>query len=144
MSAKKCKPFSRKHASNAATDPVIEKELRHHASNQRIPCALAIEMAERLGVTTRQIGRTADLMNISVVECQLGLFGYQPEKKIVKAADTSDSDLRSAIIDAAVNQRLPCQNAWEIAGRFKIGLLRVGNICQANQIQIKSCRLGAF
>lgn len=144
MSAKKAKVFSEKHNPNLLPDPLIEKEVSRRSTNQQIPCALAFEIARRLGMTTMEVGQTADLMNISVVKCQLGLFGYKPDKKIIKAEDTSNRALKDAIIESAENNRLSCERAWQIAGQFNIDKLVVGNVSQANGIQIKSCQLGAF
>ena len=144
MSTKKGKTFSEKHDPNLLPDPVIEKEMRKRAIKQTIPCALALEIARDLSMTTMEVGQTADLMNISVEKCQLGLFGYQPEKKIIKAEDTSNLSLKGAIIESAENNRLSCERAWQIAGQFNVNKLVVGNVSQANGIQIKSCQLGAF
>jgi len=144
MSAKKGKSFSEKHSSNLHPDPIIEKEMKKRDANQEIACVLGIEIAKELGMTPMEVGRTADLMNISVVKCQLGLFGYKPEKKIVKAEDTSNRSLKDAIIGSAENNRLSCEKAWQIAGQFSISKLKVSNVSQANGIKIKSCQLGAF
>lgn len=144
MSTKKGKTYSDKHKPNLLADPMIERTMRKRATNQEIPCALAFEIARDLGVTTMEVGQTADLMNIAVVKCQLGLFGYQPEKKIVKAEDTSNQTLKEAILDSTENNRLSCESAWQIAEQFNINKLAVGNISQANGIQIGKCQLGAF
>jgi hypothetical protein len=144
MSTKKGKAYSEKHSSNLRPDPLIEEEMRKRAATQRIPCAAAFEISRDLGKTTMAVGQTADLLNIAVVECQLGLFGYQPKKKIIKAEDTSNQELKEAIIGSAENNRLSCKKAWQIAAQFNINTLAVGNISQANGIQIKTCQLGAF
>jgi hypothetical protein len=144
MSTKKGKTFSVKHNPNLLPDPRIEREMCKQAINRKIPCALAFEIARVLGMTTMEVGQTADLMNIAVVKCQLGLFGYQPENKIIKAEDTSNRALKEAIVESAENNRLSCESAWQIAKQFNINKLAVGNISQANGIQIKTCQLGAF
>ena len=144
MSTKKGKTYSQKHDQNLLPDPMIEKEMHKRATNQEIPCALAFEIAGDLGMTTMAVGQTADLMNIAVVKCQLGLFGYKPENKIIKAQDTSNQSLKDAIIESAENNRLSCKRAWQIAVQFNINKLVVGNVSQANGIKIKSCQLGAF
>ncbi len=144
MSTKKEKAFSEKHNPNLPPDPMIEREIRNRVTNQEIPCALAFEISRDLGMTTMEVGQTADLMNFAVVKCQLGLFGYQPLKKIITAEDTSNQSLKDAIIESAENNRLSCKRAWQIAEQFNIKKLAVANISQANGIQIKTCQLGAF
>jgi hypothetical protein len=144
MSKRKGKAFSEKHKPNLVPDPLIEREMRRRAPNREIPCALAFEIARDLGMPTMAVGQTADLMNIAVVKCQLGLFGYRPENKVVKAEVTSNQPLKEAILESVGNNRLSCEKAWQIAEQFKINKLTMGNVSQANGIQIKKCQLGAF
>jgi hypothetical protein len=144
MSAKKTRPFSEKHDPDLRPDPGIEKALRKRGAKMEMPCALAFEIAEDLQVKPMEVGRTADLMNIKVVKCQLGLFGYKPEKKIVKAEETSNRALQDAVTGSSENNRLTCEKVWQIGAQFKTGRLTVSNVCQASSIQIKSCQLGAF
>ncbi len=144
MSKRKGKAFSDKHKPNLLPVPLIEREMRKRAANREIPCAVAFKIARDLSMPPMAVGQTADLMNIAVVKCQLGLFGYQPEKKIVKAEDTPNQSLKEAILESAENNRLSCEKAWQIAEQFKINKLAMGNVSQANGIQIKKCQLGAF
>jgi hypothetical protein len=85
MPDKKKKPFSKKHAPDLQPNPVIEKELRKQAENKEIACAMAFEIAGDLSVPIQEVGCTADLMEISLIKCQMGIFGYKPENKIIKA-----------------------------------------------------------
>lgn len=144
MSERKRKPYSQKHDSNLRPDPRIEKEMSKRDAGREISCALAFEIAEGMGVDPEEVGRTADMLDIPLVKCQLGLFGYQPEKKIIKAEDTTNQELRNAVVGSSDNNRLSCKKAWQLADRFNISKLAVGNLCQANRIKIKACRLGAF
>ena len=144
MSEKKRKPYSQKHDPNLRPDPIIEKELKKRYAGREIPCAIAFEIAGCLGVEPEEIGRTADVLDIPLVRCQLGLFGYKPEKKIIKAEDTANQELRNALVGSAADHRLSCAKAWQIADRFHISKQTVGNLCQANGIKIKGCRLGTF
>lgn len=83
-------------------------------------------------------------MNLRLVKCQLGLFGYGSAKKIVEAQAADDEQLADAIREAVVDNRLPCHRAWEIAARFKLPKLRMGGVCEGLGIRIKPCQLGAF
>jgi len=40
----------------------------------RIPCALALETARRLGISPGQMGKLLDFLEIKVRQCQLGCF----------------------------------------------------------------------
>jgi hypothetical protein len=72
------------------------------------------------------------------------LFGYQPEKKIVKPAASLEPELEKTILGGLVNERLPCRTAWEIAEQQGIQKMRVSAACDAMGIKIKPCQLGAF
>ena len=96
------------------------------------------------GVEPQEVGRTADLMDISLMKCQMGIFGFKPNNKIIKAEDTTDQSLKDALIGSVENNRLSCKKAWQIANQFNISKLKVCNVSQANGIQIGGCQLGAF
>jgi len=136
--------LSEKHGPDDRPDPVIEKEIRKRIEDQAIPCAVAFEVARDLKVAPKEVGKTADLLNIHISECQLGLFGYKPKKKIIKAENTTNQDLIQAIETSLKNERLPCAAAWKIADRFHVTKLKVGNVAQANGVKIKYCQLGVF
>lgn len=144
MSAKKKSPYSEKHGPDSRPDPRIEQEIRQRCEKEAISCLRAFEIAERLNVGALEVGRTADLMNIRVVKCQLGLFGYTPENKIVRAEKTSNQALLDAIEESSENNRLTCEQAWKIARQLNIGKRKVSNVSQAAGIKIKNCQLGAF
>jgi len=52
----------------------IRKELLALATNGRIRCADALELARKLGVCPRRVGREADRLGIKITSCQLGCF----------------------------------------------------------------------
>lgn len=52
----------------------LEEALTEKASGGKIPCALAREIAETLGVPYREVGKAADELHIKVVSCELGCF----------------------------------------------------------------------
>lgn len=144
MSGKKTKPYSKKHDPNVSPDPMIEAEMKKRNAKHEISCALAFEIAKGLGVKPKEVGLSADVLNTTIVKCQLGLFGYKPENKIVTDDETSNQALNDAVTGSSENQKLSCEKAWQIAGQFNVSKLSVGNTCQSNGIKIKNCCLGAF
>jgi len=90
------------------------------------------------------VGQAADLVELRLVKCQLGLFGYRPEKKIVKPAASVGPDLEEAILAGLVNERLPCKTAWDISEQLGIQKMKVSAACDAMDVKIKQCQLGAF
>ena len=136
--------YARKHGPSAVVDPVIREALFKCATQGKLPCAVAFDVAKRLGVSPDAIGRTADLMEIPIVKCWLGLFGYRPKKSIVKPAASVGPALEKVILEALVNDRLPCERAWDIAKAFRIHKMKVSAACDALGIKIRPCQLGAF
>ncbi|OQX26639.1 MAG: hypothetical protein BWK80_09465 [Desulfobacteraceae bacterium IS3] len=144
MNISKSKKFTEKHGPGAEPDPVIKEEILKYAKDNELPCALAFQIAKDLSLLPGEVGKTADLMNLRIVKCQLGLFGYKPESKIVAADKDASPELKAAVSEAAIDRRLPCRSAWEIASRFKVRKMTVSSTCEALNIKIKPCQLGAF
>ena len=144
MSKGKTSGFSTKHPSDQQPDPVIKQAIEQKCQKDGLPCAVAFDIARELKVSPAAVGKTADLMNYRLVKCQLGLFGYTPEKKIVRAAKTVDADLKEALQESLVNNRLPCESAWEIAERFQLRKMALSSACETLGIKVKPCQLGAF
>jgi 3-deoxy-D-manno-octulosonic-acid transferase len=124
--------------------PELRDALLKRSSKGQIPCALAFQVADALGVSPVAVGQAADLLALQLVKCQLGLFGYHPEKKIVKPAAFVGADLEEAILTGLANGRLPCKTAWEISEKQGIHKMKVSAACDAMGIKIKPCQLGAF
>ena len=122
----------------------VIKEIQKRIKGNAIACAVVFDIAKLTNVLPDRVGRTADLMNIRLTKCQLGLFGYPPKNKIVKPATDIESELSDAIRNGLVGDRLPCRNAWEIAARFGVPRMTVSGACETLGIKIKPCQLGAF
>jgi hypothetical protein len=125
-------------------DPAIKKRLRDAAGDKGLPCAVAMTLAQDLAVTPELIGRYADALNVRLLKCQLGLFGYSPKKKIVSATPPESEDIETAISEAAADNRLSCRAAWDIADRLNLRKMTVSAACEALAVKITACQLGAF
>ncbi|MCF8082297.1 MAG: hypothetical protein K9M96_04325 [Deltaproteobacteria bacterium] len=136
--------YGKKHPRDSKGDPEIQKVLRERLNKGELPCAVAFQIASDLKVSPREVGRNADLMEMPLAKCQMGLFGYSPEKKIVKAADTVSDALRTALEQRLENGRLPCTQAWQVAKDLGLRKMAVASACEALDIKIASCQLGAF
>ena len=144
MKLQKGESYSKKHGLDATPDLSIKSEISKRVKDEKIPCAVAFEIAEALRVSPKSVGKTADLMNFKLTKCQLGLFGYHPEKKIVKPKDSINEDLEAAISGSLTEGNVSCKRAWEIASRFNIRKMDVSSACETLGIKIKDCQLGAF
>jgi hypothetical protein len=136
--------LSDKHKNDNQPDPAISQEIQMRLRKDALACAVAFDIAGKLGCTPAEVGRTADLLQISLVKCQLGLFGYKPQKKIVDSRMPQEPALGDAIRDGLVDDRLPCKTAWRIAAQFGVPKMTVSSACEALGIKIKPCQLGAF
>ena len=136
--------FAGKHPSSATLDAALAERLRKEIKDGGISCAAAHRVARELARPAAEVGKAIDLMEVRLVRCQLGLFGYAPEKRIVKAAAEWDPDLENDIRAALRDGRLPCAAAWSIARRHGLPRLEVANVCEALGIKVRPCQLGAF
>lgn len=143
MKPGKSKNLTDKHAGKSP-DPKIEAELSLNGIQGELPCAVAFDIATRLNVAPAEVGISCDLLNIKISKCQIGLFGYPPNKKVVTAAKDPVPALKEALLAAQTDNRITCWIAWETAARLKVGKIAVGNACEAMGIKIKECQLGAF
>jgi hypothetical protein len=125
-------------------DPAVKQEIVDKSKNNEIACAVAFQIAKEIEATPADVGKGIDLLDIRLVKCQLGLFGYSPVKKAVKPKSPQSRDLEEAIRMALVEKKLSCRAAWDIAHRFDVPKMAVSAACEALEIKIKPCQLGAF
>ena len=136
--------FSEKHGINPQLDPAVRQKVEEKTKNNEIACAVAFQIAEQLKATPADVGKGIDLLDIRLVKCQLGLFGYSPVKKAVKPKSPQSKDLEEAIRMALMQNKLSCRAAWDIAQQFNLPKMAVSAACEALKIKIKPCQLGAF
>jgi hypothetical protein len=136
--------YSTKHGAGEKPNPEVAKAVTEAADAGKIACAQVFSIASELGVGPSEAGKTVDLLKIRLVKCQLGLFGYAPEKSIVKPAEKVSPELESAIRSRVADERLPCVQAWQIADELNLKKLDVSCAAEALGIKVKPCQLGAF
>ncbi len=136
--------YSAKHSPERKTDPALVQRVTDSADEQKINCGKAHAIAKDLGVSPEEVGFTIDMQEFKISRCQLGLFGYSPEKRIVKPAESVDEALKKEIEKKVKDKRLTCTEAWEVAETMGISKLAVSCACEAMGLKIKKCQLGAF
>ena len=52
----------------------LEMEIQDSLVDGKLPCAVAFSIAKKLEVSTREVGDTANKLDIKVNKCQLGCF----------------------------------------------------------------------
>ncbi len=137
--------YAAKHGKGGGPDEKIATAVRAKLTAGELACAAAERISGDTGTTMAEVGRTADLLEIRIGGCQLGLFGYDaPGGRIVQPAVGVEPALEAAIRGRLSDGRLPCSAAWEIAADRKIPRLNVSSACEALKIKVKPCQLGAF
>jgi hypothetical protein len=136
--------YSKKHPDSRKPVPATADAVQKEAKNGEVPCAVAFRIAGELSVDPGDVGSTMDLLELRIAKCQMGLFGYMPEKSIVRPAEKVERKLEAAIRRSLADGRLPCMAAWKIAKSFKVSKMAVASACEALKIKISDCQLGAF
>ena len=136
--------YAAKHGQGGQPDEKIAAAIRGKALNGELGCAEAEATGAGFGATLAEVGRTMDLLEIRIGRCQLGLFGYDtPGGRIVQPAETVAPELEAKIRGGLADGRLPCRTAWEIAAGLRLPRMKVSSACEALNIRIKPCQLGA-
>ncbi|OGO06983.1 MAG: hypothetical protein A2Y73_00245 [Chloroflexi bacterium RBG_13_56_8] len=118
------------------------------AVDGELACVDAHALAERMGISPREVGRAVNRTETRFSRCQLGLFGYGPKaegksKIILKAAHVPE-DIGAILRARSVDGRIACLAAWEIADQFKYPRLGIANIIEALGLKVTPCQLGCF
>ena len=126
-------------------DAAIADEIRNQEKKGRITCAAAHKIAQQRGCSPKIVGMNIDLLEKRISKCQLGLYGYGANKgKAVDASSPVAQDLEKAIRDAKDGDRITCKAAWDVADRLKLTRIEVACACEALEIKVSTCQLGAF
>ena len=136
--------YSKKHPADKKVNPEIAEAVEAKASENQISCAKAFKIVEEMSIESSEAGFTIDSLEISLTKCQLGLYGYGPERKAIKPMEDVSKGLEDAIQNSLEDGRLKCKSAWEIAENLNITKMDVSSACEALKIKIGSCQLGAF
>ncbi len=126
-------------------DPQIAEAVAAKEKDGRVSCAAAHAIAEKLSVFPSTVGTNIDLLEKRIAGCQLGLFGHGSKlAKKVKPATQVSGELEKAIRQAMENDRITCKAVWQVAEKMGLAKLELAAACEALEIKIKSCQLGAF
>ena len=136
--------YAKKHPADSKVKQGIAQAVKQRASGREISCVSAHKIAADLGVQPDEVGLGIDLLEIRIVKCQLGLYGFRPEKRVVKPAEAVSVTLEETITRSLIEGRLSCTAAWDIAERLGMARMNVSSACEALEIKISSCQLGAF
>jgi len=139
--------YSAKHRSGTTINEQIARMVREKSPGGKIACVTCEKISKELEVEISEVGITADLLEIKIKKCQLGLFGYGKKPnhgKEIQAADSVSDEMKCAIEEAAENGKVTCAALWTIADRLGIKRKEVSAACEALKLKIRECQLGTF
>jgi hypothetical protein len=127
----------------------LSEAIRSRTHKNKLTCASAFGIAKTRGVELLLVGKTADVLQIELDLCQLGLFGYPGHSKGWQSARVAELAVPAGLEEAIRSARdsegeLSCLAAWEAAAKFGIPRMQVGYIADKLGIRIRHCQLGAF
>lgn len=125
-------------------DPDIAGMLQERADQGAITCAAVHSVAGKLSIPPAEAGIQADLLELRLTRCQLGLFGYPPEGKRLNPDFKVPENLAEALKSAAKDGRIPCKVCWETAESLGVSRPDAGSACEKLGLKIKPCQIGAF
>ena len=135
--------YAKKHQ-DVEIDKDIEEKLKKNSEKGNISCPIVHSIANKLSTTPDTIGIQADLLEMRILHCQIGLFGWEPLGKLIdKSIDISEA-LEQELEKTIVDNRITCLGCWDIAKKLKIKKLDVASACEKKGFKIKKCQIGAF
>ena len=136
--------YAAKHAAGTKPAAEITEAVMDKVKDSHITCSAIHKIASELKTTPAEVGMAVDLMEVRLSRCQMGLYGYTPDRRIVKPASEVSPELEEAIRNSLVDGRIKCLSCWNIAKDFGIAKMDVASACETLHIRIFSCQLGAF
>lgn len=138
----------RQTAENFTPKPEVMKAIEERLVDGKMACASAFAIAQAYEVQPAEVGWTANVMEIRLTRCQLGLFGY-PQRQGWHNSNVPDLPVPPGMPEAIEsackdNNTLSCSMAWQIAAQFETSRMLVGYIADKLGVKITSCQIGAF
>jgi hypothetical protein len=147
MTHKDAGKYTAKHPSGKTVNEQVAKMVREKSPGGELACAMAEKISKELDVEISEVGITADLFEIKIKKCQLGLFGYGNKTnhgKDIEAANSVSEEMKCAIEEAAENGEITCAALWKIADRLGTKRKAVSAACETLKKKIRKCQLGTF
>ena len=139
--------YTAKHPSGTTLKEDIAKAIREKSRGGALACAAGENISKKLKVEIAEVGTTADLMEIKIIKCQLGLFGWGEKPnhgKDIQATDSVPLETKTALEKAAENGAVTCAGLWAIADRLGVKRKAVSAACDTLKLKIRGCQLGTF
>ena len=130
---------------NATPDKAIAAKIDATANtDKRIACRAAHEISKELKCLPLKVGQTADLMEVRINRCQLGLFGRSNRAAVEFSEKDVTQEIKAAVESVMSDGKIACDDSWQLADQLNLSRLEMGALCDALDIKVSSCQLGAF
>ena len=144
--------MARQHGNNFSTKHPLGTQVADHISDAlkpcirkgKIACVDVHALAGEINVPAHQVGIAIDLCEARIVACQLGLFGGSSSMDAERPIAPLPTGFEAAIQASLQDNSLTCQQAWQLAQSHGMTRRQVGQFCNALEIKITQCQLGAF
>ncbi len=139
--------YALKHPPGTRPNEQITKAIREKSPGGTLACGMAEKISKELKVDMSEVGITADLLEMKIKKCQLGLFGWSKKPnhgKEIRPADSVSVETKSALEEVAENGSVTCAALWVIADRLGAERKAVSAACDTLRLKIRVCQLGAF
>lgn len=138
--------YAGKHLVGTDLNELAVKAVKKHIRDERISCAAAHEVAAEIGVSPVVIGKTLDLLEVRIMECQLGLFGHggKDHGKANLSLPENVEALKKAVTEKCDAEGISCYSLWAAAEESGCSKMNAAAICDELDINIHSCQLGTF
>jgi hypothetical protein len=139
--------YAAKHPPGTTRNEQIPGAIREKSPGGKLTCAMGEKISRELKVDISEVGITADLLELKIKECQLGLFGWGDKPnhgKDIQAAESVPAEIKSALEKVAEKGGVTCAAVWAIADRLRVKRKAVSAACDALGLKIRMCQLGAF
>ncbi|MGB9628000.1 MAG: hypothetical protein ACPL6D_05015 [Thermodesulfobacteriota bacterium] len=139
--------YALKHAPGTKLNERIAKAIQENSPGGELECGVAERIAKELNVSILEVGTTADLMEIKIKKCQLGLFGWgnKPNHgKDIRPVESVPFEIKYALEKVAEKGRVTCASLWKIADRLGKERKEVSTACETLGLKICQCQLGTF
>jgi hypothetical protein len=139
--------YAFKHPPGTKPDERIAKAIRERSQGGELACGMAEKISKEMKVHMAEVGIAADLLEIKIKKCQLGLFGWgkKPDHgKDIQVSPSVPTEMKSALDEVAESGAVRCASLWAIADRLGVERKSVASACDALGFKIRACQLGTF
>ncbi|HDS17130.1 MAG TPA: hypothetical protein ENN66_11105 [Proteobacteria bacterium] len=134
--------YAAKHGNDRELPETLREALNESAKDNRLSCAQAHRLAQLNHLSPAAIGRAADLLEIRLTGCQLGLFGHKGKNP--PPTNEPSPKLTRLLLTESRDHHLSCLQAWKLAADNGYAKIDIGRACNTLNLKISPCQLGAF